>query len=254
MMISSPADLLRAFLIVFATSFVPSSEQRPQDTADFVDDYDNVSMFGDEEGGDECFRCLCAASSDCRPNTRCRIIEPEHYLCGPFRLSEAYWRLGGSLRPPGVPPGHPMEFELCAHNVRCALETVRRVLGRYMAHCGLLDTFVDDSVKRCLLVSFVHYRLVYLDTSLDYEDYDSDNNNNNKTKSTSFLELVVEDQDDDEDEEAKEEEMLMSCRVDVDNIETEIEQMLDSSLATRGDDRYWARFADCSTQFVASND
>lgn len=258
MMFSSSADLSKAFLIVLTISFVPSSRQQPENSVDYLDDYDNMSVFGDEDGGEECFRCLCAASSDCRPNVRCRIIEPEHYICGPFRLSEAYWRLGGSLRPPGVTQGNPMEFELCAHDLQCALETVRRVLGRYLSNCGLLDTFVDNNVKRCFLVSYVHYRLVYLNINIDYdESQDYDNKNDKTNKSKAFLELVDQDQNEDDneyDEEAKEERLLMSCGVDADNIETGIEQMLDSSPATRGDERYWARFADCSTQFLTSFD
>ena len=52
---------------------------------------------------------------------RCHTVGPIEYYCGPFQISERYWKIAGS---PGLSKDDPMDFELCANDIECSIQTV----------------------------------------------------------------------------------------------------------------------------------
>lgn len=198
---------------------------------------------------DDCLRCLCAASSDCSINARCRIIEPDKYLCGPFRLSDHYWQLGGNMTPPHVWTGNPLSFELCANDLMCSLRTVQQVMGRYFDQCNFPARVMRNNVRRCFLVAFVHYRMLFLNTNPDYDDGSGDD-----VQNSNWIQVEEEENDNVDDDHLEYQRVVqqtMSCQVDMDTIEQQVGNLMETSHSTRADDRYWQRFAQCSENFIS---
>ena len=110
---------------------------------------------------DNCFRCLCAASSDCTPNVRCSIYEPEIRLCGPFQISENLWRLAN--------PEHadvffePFKYELCANSISCSMKVLKDFQQMLQNECQLKSL-------SCGQFSSIHLRTMLLETYYDSED------------------------------------------------------------------------------------
>lgn len=110
------------------------------------------------------------ASSGCQKNSRCRVIEPDKYLCGPFRLSESYWKLANNNSSSNRFHwfDYPLEFEHCAHDLQCSIRIVKNFMRNFFHEkCPqLLRKLLENNhtatiFDQCTRISLIHYRAIY---------------------------------------------------------------------------------------------
>ncbi|XP_054715972.1 invertebrate-type lysozyme 6-like [Uloborus diversus] len=80
----------------------------------------------------ECLDCICEASSDCVEDIGCVNEDPGQYFCGPYYISYAYWRDGGS---PGENSEDPLDFEKCLTHRKCAEAAIRGYMQKWGQDC-----------------------------------------------------------------------------------------------------------------------
>ncbi|RWS30551.1 Destabilase-like protein [Leptotrombidium deliense] len=73
------------------------------------------------------------ASSECDPHVRCHTVATIEVVCGPFRITHNYWSKAGA---PGSDPTNPFDFENCANNIHCAIQTVKSYLQKRTVDCN----------------------------------------------------------------------------------------------------------------------
>ncbi|KAH9414425.1 hypothetical protein DERP_014446 [Dermatophagoides pteronyssinus] len=185
---------------------------------------------------DECYRCICAASSGCQRNSRCRVIEPDKYLCGPFRLTESYWKLANNSSPYRYRWfDYPLDFEHCAHDLQCSIRTVKNFMRQFFyGKCPqLLQQLFSDNNRtifdQCTRISLIHYQAIY-----GSEDVDNLSSSSSTTTTKSSISWD-------------------NCHINFDNDEKIVEQIewLQKNLpATRSDNYYWNNFFWCSELYL----
>ncbi|CAG2108311.1 unnamed protein product, partial [Medioppia subpectinata] len=109
---------------------VPSSQPKPPPSPSLIEVPNNASV------GDNCFDCICQASSDCDLNKQC-----EGSYCGPYLISWAYWSDGGQ-------PGG--DYATCANDKACAERTVQGYMNKWQRDCN------GDGVVDCADFAAIH--------------------------------------------------------------------------------------------------
>nr|XP_046916665.1 uncharacterized protein LOC124497097 [Dermatophagoides farinae] len=181
---------------------------------------------------DDCLRCICAASSGCQINSRCRIIEPDKYLCGPFRLSRSYWKMANNSSPNHYQwLDYPFNFEQCAHDLHCSIRTIKNFMRKFffgkcpqLSEQLLLFNGNNRSIfDQCTRISMIHYQAIYGSEDVDQHSSSPiswDNCNMNLTYGDNRL------------------------------IVQQIEWLEKNLPATRSDNYYWHNFFWCSELYL----
>ncbi|UXI23168.1 uncharacterized protein NH340_JMT09111 [Sarcoptes scabiei] len=176
---------------------------------------------------DNCFRCICAASSNCQINSRCRTIEPDKYLCGPFRLTEIYWK---QINQSGK-NSNPFAFELCANDLQCSIKIVKQYMRKYLQRCNLYELLLNSPrtvLDQCSLISLIHYQSIY-----GFET----------------IRLNEEEDFDDEEDLIKWNDCLTIEKDIARNLNESIKFLRKKLPSTRSDNHYWRNYFDCIKLF-----
>lgn len=96
---------------------------------------------------EDCLQCICRASSGCDHLLRCITRGADEKYCGPFQLTEEYWRKAGS---PGEASNTILSFEDCANDADCAVETVTNYMSKYHKDCD------GDDLITCMDYARLH--------------------------------------------------------------------------------------------------
>ncbi|XP_043276197.1 invertebrate-type lysozyme 3-like [Venturia canescens] len=90
-----------------------------------------------------CFGCICQAASDCDTSSGC-VGE----VCGPFRITWAYWADSGKPTLNNEPPTNDGAWTRCVNDAVCASRAVQGYMNKYAQDCngdGVINC--DDYVR-----------------------------------------------------------------------------------------------------------
>ncbi|XP_074031979.1 lysozyme [Leptinotarsa decemlineata] len=79
----------------------------------------------------QCLGCICEAISACNTS---RICSGD--VCGPFRLTWAYWADSGKPTVSGESPESPTAYANCAIDLRCSALSVQGYMNRFQQDCN----------------------------------------------------------------------------------------------------------------------
>ncbi|KAJ6224485.1 hypothetical protein RDWZM_003030 [Blomia tropicalis] len=154
---------------------------------------------------DHCLRCLCAASSDCKPNARCRTIEPDIYVCGPFRINENYWINSGQMKLSSIRNSNPLDLQ-------CSIMTVSNFIEPFIDRC---NWYKLKHAAQCSLAAFVHYRAIYMSDDVNYMPDDDEK------------------EEDDRDEKQRQSPFALNCDINSTNLVQMVDQLQTIAPATQ---------------------
>ncbi|KAJ9583155.1 hypothetical protein L9F63_022496 [Diploptera punctata] len=78
-----------------------------------------------------CMGCICEATSNCNLTFQCT-----RGLCGPFLISEIYWKEAGRPTITGDNPNRKGAYHKCVTEPYCAAATVHQYLAKYHQDCN----------------------------------------------------------------------------------------------------------------------
>nr|UNZ11905.1 invertebrate-type lysozyme 2 [Coridius chinensis] len=106
-----------------------------------------VVTFGLVEGlvSEGCMKRICEMASNCRENAGC-----DNDVCGPFKITEAFWV--DAFRPtiPGDDRRANGAFERCTTDAKCAEKTVQLYMARHARDCN------GDGQVTCIDFAAIH--------------------------------------------------------------------------------------------------
>ncbi|CAH0563640.1 unnamed protein product [Brassicogethes aeneus] len=79
----------------------------------------------------QCLGCICHASSGCNTTSSCGGD-----VCGPFRLTWAYWSDSGKPTKNNESPDAPGAYSNCAGDTYCAALSVQGYMQRFQQDCN----------------------------------------------------------------------------------------------------------------------
>ncbi|XP_045765838.1 lysozyme-like [Maniola jurtina] len=100
---------------------------------------------GSEAVTEACLRCICQASSGCQQGLTC-----VNDVCGPFKITWAYWVDAGKLTLPGVSQDSADPYSGCTNDAQCAADTVKGYMRRLGQDCN------GDGVVNCYDYMAIH--------------------------------------------------------------------------------------------------
>ncbi|KAL3272423.1 hypothetical protein HHI36_013905 [Cryptolaemus montrouzieri] len=94
---------------------------------------------------ESCIKCICHASSSCENSAFCNGD-----VCGPFRITRAYWIDGGQPTLNNEHPNSPLAYEHCASDFKCATLAVQGYMRKFYQDCN------GDNVIDCNDYVLIH--------------------------------------------------------------------------------------------------
>ncbi|CAH1183054.1 unnamed protein product [Ceutorhynchus assimilis] len=79
----------------------------------------------------QCLGCICEAISGCNTTNVC-----SGDVCGPFRITWAYWADGGKPTVGGESPEAPQAYAHCAGDTYCAALCVQGYMSKFQQDCN----------------------------------------------------------------------------------------------------------------------
>ncbi|XP_017887289.1 lysozyme-like [Ceratina calcarata] len=92
-----------------------------------------------------CLGCICEAASGCNVTIGC-----EETVCGPFRITWAYWADGGKPSLDDNPNAKDM-YARCVNDPYCAARTVQGYMTKYSQDCN------GDGIINCDDFARIHH-------------------------------------------------------------------------------------------------
>ncbi|XP_030563480.1 lysozyme-like [Drosophila novamexicana] len=91
-----------------------------------------------------CLGCICEAISGCNQTRYCA-----DGVCGPFRITWAYWADGGKLTLNNESPQSEEAFANCVNDPYCAANTIQNYMTKFGQDCngdGVVDCYDYASI------------------------------------------------------------------------------------------------------------
>ena len=85
----------------------------------------------------KCLGCICEAISGCNTTRMC-----SGDVCGPFRITWAYWADGNKPTVAQIPNTDPDAYSSCANDAYCAAASVQNYMHKFYQDCngdGIVD-------------------------------------------------------------------------------------------------------------------
>ncbi|GLG98129.1 Uncharacterized protein GBIM_04739 [Gryllus bimaculatus] len=95
---------------------------------------------------DLCLGCICEATTNCNLTFGC-----SRGLCGPFLISQPYWKDAGEPTLQGDSPQREGAYLRCVRDPYCAAATVRQYMNKFAQDCNVNGHVECDDFAR------IHY-------------------------------------------------------------------------------------------------
>ncbi|VVC30740.1 EF-Hand 1, calcium-binding site,Destabilase [Cinara cedri] len=129
--------LFSATLVCFTTLyFCGLNDAHPQTT---------LTLSTKKQITESCLGCICEAISSCDLNQTC-----SGDVCGPFRITWAYWSDSGSPVLQGESPQDQLAYPRCTNDPTCAKKATINYLTRFAQDCN------GDGIIDCLDYASIH--------------------------------------------------------------------------------------------------